>query len=79
MLGRSASITVATLLATGSVLVQDVVAQEDGSSAVWHNRYHALLALATYNDGDRMEQCRETFTEASMRENFPSEPLHTIS
>lgn len=59
------------LAVAGAALVRVAAAQEPESQAVWHNRYHALLAMATYAD-DGMQQCAETFTEASMRQNFPS-------
>merc|ERR1711939_860008 len=61
-------LTVVALALVGSA----VNAQTEDT--VWHNRYHAVLAMAAYGDYETL--CpQQTFTEASMRQNFPNTDL----
>ena len=70
-MSKSARIfSVAALIGLAAIGSTPVLAQGEGeieSDAVWHNRYHALLALSLY--GDPAETCPGTFTEATLREN----------
>jgi hypothetical protein len=70
-MSKSARIfSVAALVGLAAIGTTPVLAQGEGeieSDAVWHNRYHALLALSLY--GDPAETCPGTFTEATLRQN----------
>ncbi|KAK9893363.1 hypothetical protein P389DRAFT_20272 [Cystobasidium minutum MCA 4210] len=64
-----ATATTATLLTLSSLqVIQQVAAQAD--DVIWHNRYHALLAMGVY--GDWQTLCpSQTFTQEGLLKNFP--------
>jgi len=74
MLRPSTSFKTTLGLTVGALALVGSAVNAQTEDTVWHNRYHAVLAMAAYGDYETL--CpQQTFTEASMRQNFPNTDL----
>lgn len=61
-----------SLFVLASLALPAVLAQSD--DVIWHNRYHAILAMSSYGDYNTL--CpQQTFTEEAKLKNFPNSTL----